>query len=344
MRDNAWVAPLVTRFLAVLVFLLPAVAAAQSRATLDGALAFAAMQREFPKGDFSKLTISLDEIEHGGPTRDSIPPIDDPVYVAIPELPDVRGFSIDAFEPVITVEVNGDARAYPLSIMLWHEIVNDVVGGEPVVVTYCPLCNSGVVFHRTIDGRTLDFGNTGRIRNLDMIMYDRQTESWWQQFGGEAITGALAGALMDGLPSRLESLADFRARWPDGRVLVPNDPSIRPYGESPFAGMEGARSNERFSQWPVPEDMTPLDYVIVVGDRAWPLDRIRDAGSLTEGGVTFAWRPGRNSLHDTDRISEGRDLGSVDVLDANGDLAVHDVVFAFAFAAFVPDGTWMLGE
>ncbi len=83
---------------------------------------------------------------------------------------------------MISIDLNGDAGAYPLRILLWHEIVNDVVDGVPVLVSYCPLCNSGVVFDRRIEGKTLSFGNTGRIRYFDMLMYDHQTESWWQQF------------------------------------------------------------------------------------------------------------------------------------------------------------------
>ena len=100
-------------------------------------------------------------------------------------------------EPVIGLVVNGDARAYPLKILIWHEIVNDTVGGVPVTVTYCPLCNSAIVFERTVDGRVLDFGTTGKLRNSDLVMYDRQTESWWQQFSGTAIVGAMTGTKLD---------------------------------------------------------------------------------------------------------------------------------------------------
>jgi hypothetical protein len=114
-------------------------------------------------------------------------------------------------EPVLSLIINGDARAYPLRLLLWHEIVNDVVGGVPVLVSYCPLCNSGVVYDRRINGDVLEFGNTGRIRHFDMVMYDRQSESWWQQFTGEAIVGALSGTTMRILPARLESLDKFRS-------------------------------------------------------------------------------------------------------------------------------------
>ena len=283
--------------------------------------------------------VSYREIEFDGNTRDSIPPIDNPLYVKV-----ANASQYGDFEPVISVTVNGDARAYPLQLMLWHEIVNEVIGGQALLITYCPLCNSGVVFSRQLGGRTLDFGNSGRLRNLDMVMYDRQTESWWQQFNGTAIIGTLSGQVMEQIPSRLESLAQFRDRAPEGLVLVPNNPRARPYGTTPFAGMDSRRASRRFSQWPLPAGVNPMQYVVVADGKAWPLSRIRDAGSLSEAGLRFSWQAGRNSLHDTRTIAKGRDLGTVTVQNADGGDAVYDLVFAFAFAAFVPDGDWMLGN
>lgn len=299
----------------------------------------AVWEQEFPLGDFSNTMISLDEIEYDGNTRDSIPPVFEPKYEV------ARAVSgIGDFEPVLTVERNGDARAYPLAILLWHEIVNETIGGEPLLITYCPLCNSGVVYLRGIEGRILTFGNTGRLRHLDMVMYDHQTESWWQQFSGRAIIGALSGGELTPVPSRLESLADFRTRHPEGQVLVPTDRGARPYGTTPFNGMDTRRASQRFSKWPVPEVLSPMDYVVVVGDRAWPLERVRSEGRIAEEGVVLKWRQGRNSLHDNQQIGSGRDLGSVEVTNPAGELMVHDVVFAFAFSAFIPGGTWMLEQ
>ena len=297
--------------------------------------------REFPKGDFAVTEIPFREIEFDGNTRDSIPPIDDPQYIPVADA-DQYG----EFEPVITVNINGDARAYPLQIMLWHEIVNDVIGGEPLLVSYCPLCNSGVVFDRRVDGQLLDFGNTGRIRHLDMVMYDRQTESWWQQFTGGAIIGELTGLKMELVPSRFESMSSFRARHPDGLVLVPNDPGARPYGTTPFQGMESfARSSSRFNQWPLPEGVNATQYMVVANGRAWPVERIREAGILEEAGLTFEWTGEiRNSLHDSRQISRGRELSNIVVKNPDGSDAPHDIVFAFSFSAFVPDGEWMLGN
>jgi len=159
-----------------------------------GAVVFAAAayagpsswKREWKKTDFTKHSVDFSEIMSGGPPKDGIPSIDDPKFVTLAELKDVADT-----EPVIGFSHNGDARAYPLRILIWHEIVNDVVGGLPITVTYCPLCNSAIVFDRRLDGQVLDFGTTGKLRKSDLVMYDRQTESWWQQFLGEAIVGEM---------------------------------------------------------------------------------------------------------------------------------------------------------
>jgi hypothetical protein len=130
--------------------------------------------REFPKADFSKTSIDVSEIMSGGPPRDGIPPIDDPKFVL------ARDHSLPDTEPVVGVYLNGQYRAYPLRVLTWHEIVNDDIDGTPITVTFCPLCNAAIVFDRRLEGRVLDFGTTGKLRNSDLVMYDRQTESFWQ--------------------------------------------------------------------------------------------------------------------------------------------------------------------
>ena len=126
------------------------------------------------KTDFSRHTVSFDEIFSGGVGRDDIPPIDNPKFETIEEAESV----MDALEPVVTFKINGESRAYPLAILTWHEVVNDVVCGVPVTVTFCPLCNSALAFERTLEGRVFDFGVSGNLRNSDLIMWDRQTQTW----------------------------------------------------------------------------------------------------------------------------------------------------------------------
>jgi len=228
----------------------------------------------WPKTDFTKTSIDFGEILSGGPPKDGIPSIDKPTFVPVANMRD-----LSSSEPVIGLVVNGDARAYPLRILTWHEIVNDTVGGVPVVVTYCPLCNSAIVFDRRVGGRAVELGTTGKLRNSDLVMYDRETESWWQQFLGEAIVGARTGTRLKAIPARLESWKRFRARYPNGRVLVPNDPNARTYGANPYVGYDGSSTPFLYAGT-YPKGIAPMARVVAIGDEAWSLDLLRaKAGS-----------------------------------------------------------------
>ncbi len=313
-----------------------------------GAAAFAALvlagaaaaeptvwRQEWPKTDFSRHRVDYTEIRSGGPPKDGIPAIDAPKFAALPEDGGLAGT-----EPVIALSIAGDPRAYPLRILIWHEIVNDVVGGVPVAVTYCPLCNAAIVFDRRVDGRPLDFGTTGKLRHSDLVMYDRQTESWWQQFTGTAIVGAMAGKMLEPLPARVESLARFRARHPDGRILVPDDGGFRPYGMNPYRGYDSAAQPFLYDG-SMPEGIAPLAYVVRVGDEAWPLALLREKGRLVAGDLRLTWTEGQNSALDDGVIARGRDIGNLVVerrRDGGWVDEVHDLTFAFAFHAFLPHG------
>ncbi len=289
---------------------------------------------EWPQTDFSKRAVALSEIVSGGPPRDGIPAIDNPVFINIGK---VTGLA--ETEPVLSLYLNGEARAYPIRILIYHEIVNDTVGGVPVAVTYCPLCNSGVAFERRVEGRTLDFGTTGKLRHSDLVMYDRQTESWWQQFMGEAIVGAYTGTKLNRLPLRHESLSLFRARAEErGKVLVPNDAGARPYGANPYEGYDTAPEPFLYTG-KMPEGVPPLARVVAVDGEAWTLDLVRRRGTVTVGGLVIRWTPGQTSPLDSRRIAEGRDIGNVTVERRVGGVLVdvpYDLPFAFAFHAFYP--------
>jgi len=186
--------------------------------------------------DFSIHTVAFEEIKPGGPARDGIPPIDNPIFAPVAEAP---GYLVDA-EPVIVLELNGEQRAYPLSILIAHEIVNDVIGGEPVAVTYCPLCNTGLVFKRAVNGEVLRFGTSGLLRNSNLIMWDRTTESWWQQVTGEAIVGTMTGTRLDFIPAQFIDWAAFRDTFPDGVVLIRDPDSDRAYDLPPYGGRDAS--------------------------------------------------------------------------------------------------------
>ena len=289
----------------------------------------------WPETDFTRHSVPFSEIRSGGPPKDGIPSIDAPRFAAASE-----AGGLAATEPVISFRIDGDARAYPLRVLIWHEIVNDTVGGVPVAVTYCPLCNSAVVFDRRLDGRTLDFGTTGKLRNSDLVMYDRQTESWWQQFTGTGIVGSMTGKVLKALPARVESFARFKERFAGGRVLVPEDPGFRPYGVNPYRGYDTA-DRPFLYDGAYPEGIAPMAYVVKVGDRAWALDAIRARGTLRAGDLRFTWSAGRNSALDAGAIAEGRDVGNLVVERLKGGKwvdEVHDLTFAFVFHAFVPKG------
>ncbi|MCA0871963.1 DUF3179 domain-containing protein [Seohaeicola saemankumensis] len=296
-------------------------------------------RHEWPLTDFTITTVdSWTEILSGGPPKDGIPALSDPGFITAGD--ETR---LDPREPVITLERDGEtARAYPVRYLMWHEIVNDVVGGVPVAVTFCPLCNSGITFDRRVGGRVLSFGVSGKLRNSDMVMYDRETQSWWQQAVGQAIVGELTGTTLTALPSWMESWSEFRDRRPGGLVMdQPDFP--RRYGTNPYRSYDSAARPFLYSGENPPHGIAPLARVVRVGDRAWPLTRLRAAGAISEAGVTIGWVAGQASALDTAEIGQGRDVGTIRVRDTNGRDLAHDVMFAFAFHAFWPDGTWMLG-
>lgn len=292
------------------------------------------------KTDFSKSSIRFSEILSGGPPRDGIPSIDQPKFVA-----PSANISLAETEPVIQLEINGDARAYPLSILTWHEIVNDVVGGVPVAVTYCPLCNTSIVFDRRLDGDILEFGTTGKLRNSDLVMYDRSTESWWQQFTGEAIIGNLLGKELGMFPVRVVSFSDFAKAYPNGKLLVPNDTSLRSYGRNPYVNYDSRNAPYPLFTGKLPTDINPMARVIVLRDgdntQAITMAKLRAEGSTKLGEVTLTWEKGVNSALDSARISQGRDIGSVRatrLVDGKAIDVIHDLTFAFVYYAFHPEG------
>src|SRR5258708_14551398 len=149
---------------------------------------------EWPRTDFSQHAVPLEEIKSGGPRKDGTPSIDRPRFERLNDGVAAGWASrIGDAEPVISLTIRGDARAYPLSILIWHEIVNDSVGDTPLTVTYCPLFNASLVFERTVENRVLHFGTTGKLRKADLLMYDRSTRTWWRQFGGEATVRLMSG-------------------------------------------------------------------------------------------------------------------------------------------------------
>ena len=269
--------------------------------------------------DFSRHTVPLSEFRSGGPPPDRIPPIDNPKFVT----PNEANFHLDNEEPVMAFELDGDARAYPLQILIFHEIVNDVVAGVPVVITYCPLCNSAIAFERTLEGVVLDFGTTGNLRNSDLVMYDRQTRSWWQQFTGEAVVGALAGRQLTFLSAPIISWQDFKDAYPDGMALSHDTGFRREYGTNPYPEYDLPSTDPFLFDGVSDGRLRPKERVVAVtvGEVpvAFPFPTLEEERVISHrvGGMEIVvfFQDGTRSALDSDLFAFSKDVGATGVFD-----------------------------
>ena len=273
----------------------------------------------WPNTNFEKSLIDPGEIRSGGPPKDGIPPVDNP------EFDDVASANewLDPREPVIVVSVGDQTKAYPLQILTWHEIVNDTVGDIPVSVTFCPLCNASIVFDRRIDGTVYDFGTTGKLRKSDLVMYDRQTESWWQQLTGRAIVGDLSGTVLDRVPASIVAYDDFRLAYPDAPVLSRRTGHPRSYGRNPYRGYDSIDDQPFLFSDPVDERLPPMERVlnVTVGSqhKLYPFTALRTEPVVNDevAGVPVAVfsREGTLSVLDAGEITESRTIPSATAYD-----------------------------
>jgi hypothetical protein len=255
----------------------------------------------------------------GGPPPDGIPPVDRPRFVAAHEV----GWLAKA-EPVAVVETGREAKAYPLQILVWHEIVNDTVGGVPVAVTYCPLCNTAVSFRRPVlDGAATTFGTSGKLYKSNLVMYDRATGSLWPQALGQAVTGELVGRRLERVATQIVAFADFRAAFPAGRVLSRHTGFDRPYGQNPYP-LYDAKGAEPFLFDGRPDQRLPaVERVLGMSEGrqhlAVPYSRLaaraRDGVAavnleLAARPVLVVWRSGATSALDRRQIAASRNVGA----------------------------------
>ncbi|MFQ5934901.1 MAG: DUF3179 domain-containing protein [Acidiferrobacterales bacterium] len=291
----------------------------------------------WPLTDFSRVTINLEEIRSGGPPKDGIPAIDEPKFVSSKEADDW----LDAREPVIVVQRQGRARAYPLQILIYHEIVNDEFEGLPLSVTFCPLCNASIVFDRRVAGRVLDFGTTGKLRKSDLVMYDRQTESWWQQFTGTGIVGHYAGTRLRQVPSQIVAYEDFKAAYPVGAVLSRKTGYWRPYGNNPYRGYDRVGDQPFLFSDPVDRRLPAMERVLGVihaeRTRIYPFSEFDEKGVINDefAGLPLVVFYERSTLSVLDRasITSSRLVHAANGFDRRvGDRVLH---FERAAAAFV---------
>lgn len=294
----------------------------------------ATLLADWPNTDFCKFKFPSNQFRSGGPPRDGIPPLypdgyvypddivfyggDEPDYVVAYEKIEEASNWLPDQNPVIVVEVNNEARAYPLEILTRHEIANTTIGGVPVAVTFCPLCNTGIVFERVLDGQEYHFGVSGYLRNSDMIMWDHETESWWQQATGEAVVGGMTGQQLKFLSSNMVSYADFKVAHPASLVLSSGG---RNYNYNPYTGYDSSLTPFLFDgniddRLPAMERV--VGYAAADGIAvAYPFDLLEEAvvvNDFVEGqAVAVFWQPGAVSALDSSTISEARAIGSAAV-------------------------------
>jgi hypothetical protein len=292
--------------------------------------------------EFPEPLVNPGEIIPGGPPPDGIPPIEDPVFLDVADSLDL----LPGAEPVVALEINGDARAYPVRVLIWHEIVNDTVGDVPVSVTYCPLCNSAVTYRREVRGVETTFGTSGSLFASALVMYDRATESLWTHFDGRAVVGVLAGDQLEAISSPLLAWEDFRTTYPDGLVLDPGATGFsRRYGANPYQGYDDPETDP-FLFRGVPDNRA-LAKQRVVGINhndeavAYSIGVVSEgeakATNVQVGGDDLAifWKAGQATALEAGEVGEGRDVGSVSVFRAEVDGET---------LTFVADGNRFLDE
>ena len=276
--------------------------------------------------EFPEPLVNPGEIIPGGPPPDGIPPIEDPVFLDVAEALDL----LPGPESVVALEIDGDARAYPVRVMIWHEIVNDTVGNVPISVTYGPLCNSAVTYRREVRGVETTFGTSGSLFASALVMYDRATESLWTHFDGRAVVGVLAGDQLEAISSPLMAWEDFRATYPDGLVLDPEATGFsRRYGANPYQGYDDPETDP-FLFRGVPDNRAQAKQRIVGINHngeavAYSIGVVSggeaNATNVLVGGDELAifWKAGQATALEAGEIGDGRDVGSVSVFRSEVD-------------------------
>ena len=276
--------------------------------------------RDGSSDQFPEPLVDVSEIISGGPPPDGIPPIDAPVFIEAVEIVDLYR----DVAPVVVLEINGDVRAYPVSVMIWHEIVNDTVGGVPVTITYCPLCNSAVTYGRVIDGNETTFGTSGFLYASALVMYDRATESLWTHFDGQAIVGVLTGVQLDVYASPLMAWSEFRSIYPNGLVLDETRTGhTREYGRNPYFGYDDPETFPFLFRGDVDARARAKERVVGVSldgvDVAYSLQSLSGEGNtvtrVTHGSshLVVLWAPGQTSALHGPSVQHGRDVGTIGV-------------------------------
>ncbi|MCP4331850.1 MAG: DUF3179 domain-containing protein [Gammaproteobacteria bacterium] len=277
--------------------------------------------------DLSNSILPVEQILHGGPPRDGIPALSDPKLIAAAQ----AGYLKPA-NRIVGIVLNGEARAYPVSILNWHEIVNDEIDGQRFAVTYCPLCGTAVAFDATIDGRPTDFGVSGMLYNSDVLLYDRETESLWSQILSKSVAGERVNKQLTLLPISHTTWRDWLEKHPDTLVLSDDTGHSRDYQRDPYAGYEKSRSTYFSVNNEAPDNYHPKEVVLGLGIdgvyKAYPFIELDKQGKTRFGDSVNGTR--FNFEWDTNNRS-------ITVTDTTGQAVAGIQGFWFAWFAFHPD-------
>ena len=284
--------------------------------------------------------IDLNELRSGGPPPDGIPSIDEPKFLT----PSQVDF-LEENEPVLALDIDGDVRAYPVQILTWHEIVNDTVGGVPVSVTYCPLCNSAVAYDRRVDDQVVEFGTSGMLWNSALVMYDRQTETLWSHFTGEGIVGELTGSQLETFPVATVPWGVWRDANPDGLVLSRDTGFDRSYGRNPYPGYDDVNNQPFLFDGEVDGQYTAMTRIVGIEANeaalGVPLFVLQEEQVVTAeiGGteIVVLWQSGTASALDARNVAGGDDIGATGVFIPVVD--GQDLTFTPTEGGFIDDQT-----
>ncbi|MCY3567795.1 MAG: DUF3179 domain-containing protein [Chloroflexi bacterium] len=271
--------------------------------------------------------IEFDELLRGA-VRDAIPALTGPRYVTQAE----ASTYYEEHIPLVQINVNGHVRGYPLEILTWHEIVNDVVGGVPVTVTFCPLCNTAIAFESQIGEEIYQFGVSGLLRNSDLVMYDRNTESLWQQSSGRAIVGRMVGARLKYVPASIVSFGQLRSAFPDALILSRETGWPRAYGQNPYRNYDdpetGGPYGVFFDRESIDPRLPPSERVVSIEGPsgaaiayAWSALEVERVLHDSFDGIDLVvfWTPGARSALDASVIGSARQIGATAVFETSLD-------------------------
>lgn len=297
--------------------------------------------------NFCNSQVDFSEILVGNPTKNGIPSVTDPTMESIEE----AGSWLGERSPVIALAIDGEARAYPLAILMWHEIANDEIAGMPVAVTFCPLCNSSITYDRRVKGKALDFGVSGLLRNSDLIMFDRQSESWWQQLTGEGLVGEYAGVLLDIVPSQVIGFSRFAERYPDGLVMSRETGYNRQYGINPYSNYDSRGGRPFLFRGDIDQRLdSAVDHVLaaIIGEsaKAYPFEILRRErvinDSIGDTPIVVFFQSGVASALGDSVIDSARDIGTAGMYEAaiNGEALQFAARADGAFTDAQTESTW----